>query len=1588
MANASENKIDSRVVQMTLSHSQFIEGVGETLSATDRLKKGLNFSNVSANLSGISKAAANVDLSPIKIGIDSIEERFSLLAVAGRRVIENLTDSAMAFAKKWTNDLLVAPITAGYSEFELKMGSIQTILANTSKDGTKLSDVTKALDELNWYADDTIYSFADMTKSIGTLTAAGIKLEPAVGAIKGFSNAAAMAGVDATRTSLAMVQLGQAMNVGYMGLVDWKSIQGHGIGSANLKDAFITVAEQLGTGSDVLKLAKDNFNSSLQEKWLTSGVITETLNILTGDIDVAALKMKGYTEKTANYLFHMATTAQAAATTVRTYKQLVGTLKEGAQSGWAQTWEIIVGDYNESTELFTSLNESIGGWIGGMAKQRNMMLAEWKELGGRTTLFKALSNIVESLGKIMGEVTKVFGWFFPSLDAEKVLSLTDAFYQLTEKLKPSEEFLKMVRDAAVFVAVALTNVKRAGKAVIDILSPMLDIFSPLVEVLKILGSIVGEVYTEFMNLLDIAPKATSFAEILKAGVQAVADLIVVLLNGFVWGYKDARKAGEDVVGGFVAGLVQGSEWLWKNAIRIFGTVIDKVKEVFDIHSPSREFKQIAMDVIGGFVQGLLDGIAWLFDGAKRAFGPFIEFIKKMFSDFTADDAITAGFATVIFVLLKNVQKLLDIFKDRSLMDILTGNFFSTMGNNWTKFVDGITTAIEDIDKVLTKAVKMEMLKTFALAILMIAGAIWILSTIPAETLALSIGSMASMLLVFSMTLKSIDTGLKGFDMAKASALSLVMISLGIAVASMASSVKTLGKLEPQEILKGVAAIAALMLVMTVSMKSLEIGSGGLKGAAATIISFAVAMNRLAKIVIMLGKIPLVELIKGLATMAAMMFAIKLLVNALPENAQGAKVGAGMLMISIGMIAIAVALGMISKLGWEELAKGVVSLTAVLMVLTLSLNTLSDKKVGKAAVSMTLLAGALVTIAIALSILSLLNTDKVIVAVTAIAGVIYSINTIFKTVKEQKVISIAASMILLSTSMIIFAAGISALGLLPWQVVASGLGAFVIVLGVFGAAVAIFDKLGLDTSLLKVAVAILVFSASLATTGAALVLIGAGMAALGLGLVVLVKSLLEVLKILDTAFKELMTSSNNASARLIESVGKVLDMFIKVIIRALGILIEEVVKIMPQIIDLLSALVAGIITIIRDNLDGIFALVYEFLAGLITLIIDLIPEIVTLVVSLGAGVLEVIIQLVPKLIDAIMVFAVGFVDILLELAPKVIELIDILFSGLLDIIIKNVPKIVDLFIQLMTNIVDAVTKKAPEFLRKILQMLLDTLSVIEEYIPKFAAKAVDIIIALVNAIAKESIRLVNAGADALIKFINGLADAIRTKGPQITDAAINLVLAIVEAIGGSLWRMFNAGKDLVTGFKDGIIDAGKKLWDNVKGVFSGVWENVKEFFKIKSPSRLMMALGKFIPMGFGDGITAMNGYLADSVRDMIDSVNKPLIMAMSTIADTIEDEDIAPVITPIIDMSNIDRGLNSISDLMPSTSIGLSASKANNLGLDVLRQNGSTHSETPTSNANTYIFQQTNTSPKALSASEIYRQTNNQFAKMKEVVKSK
>lgn len=427
--------IDERIVQMEFDNAQFERGVSTSINTIDKLKKALRFDDVSDGFNQITKSANKVDLSGIQNSLEKLQGMFTPMGLAFVKVWTDAVGKVEQKVASFNKAVFKDPFDDGFKEYELKMGSVQTIM-NSS--GESLDTVNEKLQELNEYADRTIYSFSDMTSNIGKFTNAGVSLNDAVKAIQGVSNVAALSGANANEASRAMYNFAQALSSGAVKLIDWKSIENANMATQEFKKELIDSALELGTlvrvgdrfqsttasmqgkVSEVFD-ATMGFNDSLSSLWMTTDVLTKTLG------------------KFSDETTYVGKRAFAAAQDVKTWTQLLDTLKEAMGSGWAQSFEIIIGDFNEAKELFTMISNALGGVIDKSSKVRNSLLQLWRNNGGREKLLATITKMSDGLEKLYDNVLSgIFGNRNYQTLLEGINPILEDTTKLVDKLTQSE----------------------------------------------------------------------------------------------------------------------------------------------------------------------------------------------------------------------------------------------------------------------------------------------------------------------------------------------------------------------------------------------------------------------------------------------------------------------------------------------------------------------------------------------------------------------------------------------------------------------------------------------------------------------------------------------------------------------------------------------------------------------------------------------------------------------------------------------------------------------------------------------------------------------------------------------------------------------------------------------------------------------------------------------------------------------------------------------------------------------------------------------------------------------------------------------
>lgn len=1266
--------VDERVVEMRFDNKQFEQNIQTSLSSLDKLKKSLNLEGAAKGLETVNDAAnkCSGNMSPLSNAVETVRVRFSALEVMAITALQNITNSALAAGKNLVSAFTIDPIESGFEEYETQINAVQTILANTSSKGTTLDQVNNALDELNHYADMTIYNFTEMTRNIGTFTAAGVDLDTSVAAIKGIANLAAVSGSNSQQASTAMYQLSQALAAGTVKLQDWNSVVNAGMGGQVFQDALKETAKVHGIAIDEMIKDEGSFRETLSKGWLTSDILTETLAKFTGDLNEDQLRTMGYTDEQIKSIMEMGKTANDAATKVKTFTQLFDTLKEAAQSGWTQSWEIIVGNFEEAKELLTEVSDTFSAVINASADARNKMLQDWKDLGGRTMMIEAVKNVFEGLVSVAKPVREAFNEIFPPMTGKQLAEITERIRDLTAKFKMGEESSKNLKNTFKGVFAVLDIVGQAFKAVAGGVGELISLFLPAGNgVLSLTGS-----FGEYLVKLDEIVKKT---DIFGKAVSTVVDIV-------------------------------------KTAITFVKTAGDKVKEFGKVAGEKFDFP--GFELFHSFLERVHDRMAQIGDGAGKmksgvivAFemmGEALEkckFLKVMEALWTAVKVIAGGIADAVGTMMGTLAEKLGNADFSGVLDILNSIAVGGIAVSISKFLKSVTEPLEGLNGVLEGVtglldgvrgcfeayqtnLKAGTLLKIGAAIALLAGSIVAISLIDSDKLSASLGAItvlfANLLGAMAIFNKiSSDTG----KVAKACT---AMIAMSVAVSILAGALKKVSDLDWGELARGLVGIAGLTTIVVASSKAMASGRKQVMKGATSLIIFGAAIKILASACKDLSKLQWDELGRGLTGVGVLFAEMAVFLRVAKFNGKIISTATGIVILAAAMKVLASACKDFSQMEWSEIGKGLAGIGGLLAELAVFTNLAGNAKhamsTGVALIAigaamkifasavkdfgqlqwdeigrgLTAMGGALAEVAIAVNLMpkNMIGIGTGLVIVGAALEIIANCMSKFRGMQWEEIgrgltvmggalaelaISLnfmkgtlggSAALLVASGALAVLAPVLSILGALSWEAIAKGLisiaGAFTII-GVAGAV------------LTPLVPTILALSGAFALIGVGVLTIGAGLLAAGTGL-----------SSLAIGFTALATAGAAGATA---------------IVAALTVIVTGIAGLIPAVLTKVGEGIIAICKVIAAGAPAIGEAVKAVILTLIDVFVSCVPQLADGALQLVVGVLAALATYTPQIVDLAFKFLIGILEGIASNLPSLIKAgIDVLmafFTGVVD-----------------------------------------------------------------------------------------------------------------------------------------------------------------------------------------------------------------------------------------------------------------------------------------------------------------------------------
>jgi len=1542
--------IEKNIVQLEFDARKFRDGVIQSTDQLSSFKKQFDFTRAQETLDDLSDMS-RLDFSMMEDSLASINSKLSLIGVAAGVVMAKITEGVISGAKSLAKVVLFDPIATGLEEYETQLNSVQTILANTQKAGSTLSDVNGALDELNRYADLTIYNFTQMTQNIGKFTAAGVELDTSVAAIKGISNLAALSGSTSQQASTAMYQLSQAISTGSLKLQDWNSVVNAGMGGQVFQDALMDTARVHGVAIDDMIADAGSFRESLSSGWISSEFLLETLNKLTGDLTDAELERMGYNEEQIAGIQAQAETALDAATKIKTVTQLVDTMKEALQSGWAQTWRWVFGDFEQAKELWGGVADVLGGLIEEDANARNALIQGWSESGGRNMAIKGLFDLLEGGVNIFKAFKEAVADIFAPLEVIDLIQLTQRFAGFAAGFrigtKNLDKFKSIVRGVAAVVDI-FVRIIRAGARVISLLFGGVQ----LVEggIWSLLATVADSIvaWREWAVRMNIF---TAVAETIVSHIRNLRDRVSELIQQFfnldvvqdvIQWFKDLERADfiklwdgllvvlKAVIAPFYL-LAIGAKTLYLEIVKlkIVQDIVSWFKSI-DWKATAQYFKDLAVE-IGSFFSEIRDG------GIKALgdFGTFIDEtivkIKEFWEELRNSDVVESFLGLVNTFDGRRIKQFgadakegfnwIDTLKE-SKFGVWLGKTLDDVAEKAKEVAGGMLDGITDVFDYLAKnadkidyshlfdIINTGLLAGFVLSIRKIASGDWISGIIDDS----DFGE------VFIDTFDRLEGTLGSFqNNIRADTLQ----KIATAIAIFAGSVFLLTLIDSSKLQQATGTIAVMIATLFGASGALKhIRPQDAIKASIAIIGLAAAVALMAVALRIISGADPEEIDTGLK-------AIVISLTALVVAVKGMKVGgAGTLKTIAVMQGMAIALvalwGVIKLFGATDpdiLAAGLQGVAWALGILTLAMIGLSrgggEKNSSlKAALAMLAVAKSMEKLWEAVLKFGILDPAVLQQGLIAVGALLLGMVVFSQGIKTKQILEAALAMLVMGFALLVMFKAVEAFGSMQLDELIIGLIAITAVIVLL--AIAGF----LMKNALPGALAMIVMAAALVIMGLALKLIG------------------------SIPMEELITA--------IIGIAAVLLIFI-----VAGYLLAPVV----------GVLMAFGIALALIGLGAALFGVGIWLAA------------TGLVLLAGSAIL---------IGEAIKIVGAVVFEILPAMAIAFVETITTFFVELAE----RAPELKEAFKTLILTAIEGITELAPEITELVGTMVVDVVTILLEKLVELYEEITDagwdLLMEFLRGVEDNIQEVVTTGLAIIENFIEGITDGL----PDVIISAVELYFTFLETIEEEVFSEeniertveigFSIAANIITGLVNGIVEGVGRVWGAIWDLVSGAKDEMEDGFEEDSPSKWTYRVGENLIAGLVNalrhGVITTKNVLGEFIRKGKQQFEPFVSLLSDELNEAIE---FKPLIAPVVDLKDVTAGAGLIQSAFGNITIPASLT---NIG----KQTDSLDNDTSEdgSGKDGVVYNQYNYSPKTLDRAAIYRQTRTQIATLSRKVLEK
>lgn len=1287
--------VDEKVVKLSMDDADLDKGTKRALNDLDALKKALEFKDTERGLEGVTQAAARVDMNPLSNGIANVSNQFNLLNTIATSAIFNVTNKAIDAGERLIKSLSVDQISAGWGKFADKTSAVQTIMASTSNQftdtGKQMEYVEDQLEKLNWFTDETSYRFLDMVSNIGKFTASNIALDKSVDSMQGIAAWAARSGAGVQGASRAMYNLSQSMAMGAVRLQDWMSIENANMATYEFKETALETAVELGVltkSADGLYSTLDGttttiegFRESLQKGWFTADVLVNTLDkygsfaselnklyeeldgnvptttllkyiddFVDGSLDMqqamtatgmSAEELGSWLEKLGSQQYKLGRESFKAAQETKTFQEAIDYVKESVSSGWMRTFEYLFGNYEEAKEFFSNMSEWLYDIFVASGDARNGLLMLWKDEGGRDQFIQGLYQLMDNISTFVGMIKDAWNSVFPEKTVDDIWAISDGFSKFVNILTPTKETVESVKNT-------LSGLFSILKALKDIIGGVWTATEPLRDGLnRLAGSLVwvlGQFGREIFNKTGTITDSKALNDLYSI-INKISTLIGDnLVNAFNILYTGAVITGRVI--SKIVDILKNGELSVSQSVSAISMVFDQLingltGRLLETSGYTRIINN-SLSILSNTIQhfiGFLGNFLSALTGAEgdtkqivstisKVLGSLAKGVSNIFASITIDDVKTVA---VIGSLIYLTTSLGTLFKSLSFIS----NKFFSLTERLKK-----TTSLDSFITQLNAALDKTALLQIGVSITLLVNALSKIASMDIDKLAISVAALTGLSAGLLVVMKQMGTASKDVKPGNIFKMGVAMSTLGAAFVIISEAMSIIGKMDAGSVLLSLGTMTAIML--------------GIE-------KFSVMLNG-----VKVGKLTVVS--------------------------------ASLSLLAVGLTAMMVPIGILSRIEFSSLLFGLLGLAGMLAEIVAFSKIIEKINVGAfagASASLILLSTAVLNMSIALASLSTIGFSDMLVGLTGLTGILGGLSlTAFAISKIDKtsLLSAAASLLLLSTSISIIGGVVSSLSKIDFSsLMGSIAGLLSMTLGLTG----ILELLKLITTgmgvgqIASISIALITLSGSMITLAMGLKLmegvswttIGQGLTAFGAGLAILlaagaiaqytaIGAGIGIIVAALVGLSSIMLIAAGSIAIIVNSI-KTLSDTIVALIAAAAMFGDELPNLVQTGIDALKVGFKGILSIVYESVPEMILAITAVIAAVNAAILAAKSSTVLAVVTIGLAILEALKQFGGPIMDALTYVVNMMIEKLPGLMLAIGDFIEQLFAGIGILVTKAI-----------------------------------------------------------------------------------------------------------------------------------------------------------------------------------------------------------------------------------------------------------------------------------------------------------------------------